>query len=85
MYIVMLLHPSDISKIEVWVKDQYKLKVNTKKSNKEEMRKSISFVWLLSVRTLFVQGGNKEQEQSIQSSYLNVLSGIMLQMKHSGF
>lgn len=39
MYIVMLPHLPDISKIEVRVKDQYKLKVNTKKANEqEEMR-----------------------------------------------
>ena len=31
LYIVMLPHLSDISKIEVQGKDQYKLKVNTKK------------------------------------------------------
>lgn len=35
LYIVMLPHLSDISKIEVQAKDQYKLKVNTKKAVKE--------------------------------------------------
>lgn len=34
LYIVMLSHLSDISKIEVQVKDQYKLKVNTKEAMK---------------------------------------------------
>lgn len=32
----MLPHLSDISKIEVQTKDQYKLKVNTKKGSEEE-------------------------------------------------
>lgn len=35
LYIVMLPHLSDISKIEVQAKDQYKLKVNTKKAEKK--------------------------------------------------
>ncbi len=36
LYIVMLPHLSDISKIEVQAKDRYKLKVNTKKGSEEE-------------------------------------------------
>lgn len=38
LYIVMLPHLSDISKIEVQAKDQNKLKVNTKKK-KESVKK----------------------------------------------
>lgn len=40
MYIVMLPHLSDISKIEVQAKDRYKLKVNTSKT--EKMRRYIT-------------------------------------------
>lgn len=48
--------------------------------------KSISFVWLLSVRMLClfkVATRNKNKAKRIESSY--ILSGIMLQMKHLGF
>lgn len=40
LYIVMLPHLSDISKIEVQGKDQYKLKVNTKKKKKAAEERS---------------------------------------------
>lgn len=39
LYIVMLPHLSDISKIEVQAKDRYKLKVNTKKKKKKSVKK----------------------------------------------
>lgn len=55
MYIVMLPHLFDIGKIEVLAKDQYKLKVNTKKvDDGEELHYHVwtsvrslssSFVW----------------------------------------
>ncbi len=44
LYIVMLSHLSDISKIEVQAKDQYKLKVNTKKKRKEPVKKKRSYI-----------------------------------------
>lgn len=45
LYIVMLAHLSDISKIEVQAEDRYKLKVNTKKvSEDEERHHHVSFL-----------------------------------------
>lgn len=56
----MLPHLSDISKIEVQAKDQYKLKVNTKKKKAVKKRSCITmfgnpFALALSHSALFVR------------------------------
>lgn len=68
LYIVMLPHLSDISRIEVQAKDQYKLKVNTKKAEEE---KEIHYhVWLslasLRYCDLFVQEMARKDEERIR-------------------
>lgn len=74
MYNVMLPHLSDISKIEVQVKDRYKLKANTKRGNKEEgmhVWESISFVYLLSAcRLHFVQVWWQQRRTKIEGKDL---------------
>lgn len=46
LYIVMLPHLSDISKIEVQAKDRYKFKVNTKKKKKVSEEEELHYhVW----------------------------------------
>ena len=68
LYIVMLPHLSDISKIEVRAKDQYKLKVNTKKAAKK--RRYITMFgnpfarFLSSAMLLFVQERVKTELES---------------------
>lgn len=71
LYIVMLPHLSDISKIEVQAKDQYKLKVNTKKKKEKKRRQrgadtlpclEIHFLFLRllsAIKLLFVQDGEE--------------------------
>lgn len=58
LFIVTLPHLSDISKIEVWVKDQYKLKVNTKKATRGDACLEIHLLCLPSFihDALFVRG-----------------------------
>lgn len=76
LYIVMLPHLSDISKIEVWVKDQYKLKVNTKKAIRGDACLEIYWLCLASFScdAFFVQ----------EVATKKFLSVIMLQVRCFG-
>lgn len=56
LYIVMLPHLSDIRKIEVQAKDQYKLKVNTKKVSKDQEQHFQELQAFFTVLCLFKDG-----------------------------
>lgn len=72
LYIVMLPHLSDISKIEAQAKDQYKLKANTKK--KPVKKRSATFpsleihsLWCLSASVLCFSRENRDGNRKFES------------------
>lgn len=83
LYIVMLPHLSDISKIEVQAKDQYKLKVNTKKGSEEE---EIHYHVWKSISSCFSQPQcfvcPRENEDSIGKLKIGELSLISFQSNY---
>lgn len=76
LYIVMLPHPCDISRIEVQARDQYKLKVNTKRRRRGDTSPCLASS--LRCCPLFVQEVATKDEERIRKLKSRALSFIYL-------